>query len=125
MTTTVATLEDLTIYLYGLEKHGTPYIADSIKVYVSLPERIPFEIRDDSITHVCTGKERVFDLAIRYYRGLYKNPIDHWRTIAQFQEDPIIDPSIPLRSGRIITIPSPAFNDDVAYGDSLTDYPQT
>jgi hypothetical protein len=118
------TTDTSSIYLSGLERHGVPYSDELGRVFVSLPERLPFEELDESIMHVCKGEERLFDLAIIYYGGMYRNAVDLWPIIAQAQEDPIIDPSIPLAVGEVIMIPSISYIEMTAFGTPLTEYPR-
>ena len=112
------------VYLQGLERHGVPYMKDGGYVYLSLPERLPHQIRDDTSLHPCMGDETVLDLALSYFRGRYADPVKIAFAIAQFQETPILDMSVPLVKGRIIEIPSDDYLDEIAYGEALAETPQ-
>lgn len=115
----------LSLYLAGLARHSYAYkdVATG-KVYLALPERLPFQIRDDTDIYICKGGEYLANLAVSAYSNLFMFPIDLVSIIAQFQEEPIIDTSIPLSTRDIILFPSPEYIQEVAYGDSLTDYPK-
>uniref|UniRef100_A0A6H1Z9L9 Uncharacterized protein n=1 Tax=viral metagenome TaxID=1070528 RepID=A0A6H1Z9L9_9ZZZZ len=112
------------IYLQESEIHGVAYEADDGKLYVSLPERLPFDGGDDGIPHVCTGNENVLDICLAYFRGIYQDPVDKWWIVAQAQNDPVVDPLVPLRKGTILVIPSISYIEEVAGGDTLSDYPE-
>jgi len=114
------------INLHGLERHGEPYADEEDRVFVSLPERLPSMERDDSGIHVVQSEdgETLMDIAILYYKGLFRNPVDMWEVIAQFQEHTIVDPSVPLSRGTVLLIPSTEYISDVAFGDSLSEFPQ-
>lgn len=114
----------LGIYLQGLERHGVAYTDGEGRLFVSLPEHLPFEVRDDSGVHVCKGGETLLELAIGYYRDSYANPIDMVDVIAEFQENRIVDRSVPLEAGRIVLIPSTTYNEEIAFGEDLSEYPQ-
>ena len=116
--------ENLDIKLHGLLRHGSPYVSEyDGRVHLSLPERLPFVVRDDSRTHVAKGAENCFDLAKLYYNKDSKSA-DKAEIIAQFQEDPILDLSTPIQYGRVVIIPSEKYIQFIAYGDSLTEYPE-
>jgi len=112
------------IYLQESELHGVAYEADDGKLYVSLPERVPFDGGDDGIPHICTGNENLLDICLAYFRGVYQGPADKAWVVAQAQDEPVQDWLVPLPRGTILIIPSIAFNEEVASGDSLSEYPQ-
>lgn len=110
------------IYLQGTERHGLAYNAGDGKLYVSLPERVPYLGEDGAIPHICTGNENLLDISLAYFRGLYQDPVSKWWIIAQAQDDPVVDPLVPLKKGTILMIPSISFIEEVAEGDSLSEY---
>jgi hypothetical protein len=115
--------ERLGILSTGLDRHSSYYDEGGI-LYQTVAERLPSEMRTDTITHICKGGEYLIDLACRYYARYTKDPVDFYMIIAQFQEDPIIDPLAPLETGQIIHIPSMEFINEVAFGESLEEDPE-
>lgn len=115
--------ERLGIVSSGLDRHSTFYDEGGI-LYQTVPERLPSELREDSITHICSGGEYLVDLACKYYGKYINDPVDYYIIIAQFQEYPIQDPLAPLEEGQIIMIPSIQYINDVAFGDSLEEDPE-
>ncbi len=72
-----------------------------------LTEREPYRYRalPDSRQHVVKEGESLFSLAGRYYASLAR-PAGLWWVIADFQPDPIHDPTIALEPGRTLVIAS-------------------
>ncbi len=72
-----------------------------------LTEREPyaFHTHPDTRTHVVAQGESLFDLAGRYFAPLPR-ACGFWWAIADFQQDPIIDPTLELELGRPLFIPS-------------------
>jgi len=72
-----------------------------------LTERTPFRFRplNDTQQHVVRWGESLWALAARHYAGLPR-PAGLWWVIADFQPDPIIDPTIQLQVGQVLFIPS-------------------
>lgn len=73
-----------------------------------LTEREPYRFRNfnDNIVHVVGEGDSLFNLAGRYYKGFTDRPAGLWWVIADFQPDPILDPTLALDIGREIVIPS-------------------
>lgn len=73
-----------------------------------LTDRVPFRYteRVDNFRHTVAASDSLFTLAGRYYKGFTKRPSGFWWVIADFQPDPILDPTLVLDEGRIIFIPS-------------------
>jgi hypothetical protein len=90
-------------------------------LYWGLPERLPHEDRDDTTVHTCHGGEFLWQLAQDYYGDVVGNAGDWADIIAQFQPNPIVDRSVPCRSGQEVLIPSLEYIEEVALGDSLMD----
>jgi hypothetical protein len=118
------TTDGLTVKLERLARHGYAYRNDDNEVHLTLPERLPHVLSDDTVTYVCNGTERLQDIAVKMYKGLMDSPIDAVEIIAQFQEDPIVDTSIPPVANRVLMLPSLGYIQEIAYGDSLTEYPE-
>jgi hypothetical protein len=74
---------------------------------LELTEREPFRFRtfDDNRTHVVREGDTLHSLAARYFSGLAR-PAGFWWVIADFQPDPIVDPTIALETGRVLVVPS-------------------
>ncbi len=72
-----------------------------------LTERAPYGFRahPDTRTHVVAQGESLFDLAGPYFAPLPR-ACGFWWAIADFQQDPIIDPTLELEVGRRLAIPS-------------------
>jgi hypothetical protein len=72
-----------------------------------LGDRVPFPYRDviDNIQHIVRTGDSLFNLPARHYTGMVR-PSGLWWIIADFQPDPIQDPTIRLTEGTIIVIPS-------------------
>lgn len=61
--------------------------------------------RPDNIEHVVAEGDTLFTLASRYFRE-QPRPAGLWWVIADFQADPIHDPTRKLARGRVLIIPS-------------------
>jgi hypothetical protein len=72
-----------------------------------LTERVPYTYREfsDNEVHVAGDNDTLWSLAGHYFRGL-PNPSRLWWIIADFQPQRIIDPTIKLRPGTVLAIPS-------------------
>jgi hypothetical protein len=112
------------VNLHGLERHGEVYVDDDGKVFLALPERLPFMDRDDTGIHIAQGDETLMDIATLHYKGAFKQPLDLVEVLAQFQEHTVVDFSIPLASGTVVLLPSMEYITDIAFGDSLLEFAQ-
>lgn len=72
-----------------------------------LTDRSPYAFRQfaDNRQHIAKEGDSLFTLAARYFKG-FPRPAGLWWVIADFQPDPIFDPTILLEPGRLIIIPS-------------------
>ena len=72
-----------------------------------LTEGEPYRFREhtDTRVHIVAQGDTLFDLAGRYFAALPRG-CGFWWVIADFQPDPIIDPTLELDSGRRLFIPS-------------------
>ena len=72
-----------------------------------LDEREPFRHRDepDNSFHVVVDGDTLWGLAHRYFSGM-RRPAGLWWIIAEYQPEPIVDPTIRLLVGETIIIPS-------------------
>lgn len=82
-----------------------------------LTEREPFRFREfpDNWQHRVVEGDTLWGLA-----GLYFAPLPRacgfWWAIADFQPDPIVDPTLGLELGRVLVIPSTRVLSDVILG---------
>lgn len=60
----------------------------------------------DTIRHTVRDGETLWGLAGRYYAD-FSRACGLWWIIADFQQDPIHDPTVALEAGRVLLIPSP------------------
>jgi hypothetical protein len=72
-----------------------------------LTDREPFRFRPlpDNRQHVVKEGETLFSLAGRYFAALPR-PAGLWWVIADFQPDPIHDPTLSLELGHVLLVPS-------------------
>lgn len=83
-----------------------------------LTEREPYRYREhaDNRFHVVAEGDTLFGLAGRYFAPLPR-ACGFWWAIADFQPDPIIDPTLQLELGRRIVIPSVRVLTDIILGE--------
>ena len=74
---------------------------------VYLTDRIPFRFVDfaDNTFHTVIEYDSLYHLAARYFKGIDR-PAGLWWVIADFQPQPIHDPTIKLLPGSTLIIPS-------------------
>lgn len=72
-----------------------------------LREREPLSYRDlpDNRVHVVAQGDTLWQLAGRYFAPLPR-ACGYWWMIADFQPDPIVDPTLELDIGRVLYVPS-------------------
>ncbi len=72
-----------------------------------LTDREPYEYHPhpDNRTHTIVQGDSLFHLAAAYFAPL-ERACGFWWVIADFQPEPIVDPTIQLEPGRIFHIPS-------------------
>lgn len=80
---------------------------DAEDTHLYLSEAVPYAYRDlpDNIQHNVKEGDTLFNLAGRYYVGMPR-PAGFWWAIAQFQPDPILDPTVKLSPGSVVVVPS-------------------
>ncbi len=83
-----------------------------------LTEREPYGFRGhaDTRVHVVAQGDTLFDLAGRYFAPLPR-ACGFWWVLADFQPDPIIDPTLELPVGRRLFVPSLRVVTDVILGE--------
>lgn len=84
-----------------------------------LTDREPYRYHDhtDNRVHTVVQGDSLFDLAGRYFASLPR-ACGFWWVIADFQPDPIVDPTLELETGRTMHIPSLRVLTDIILGDS-------
>jgi hypothetical protein len=72
-----------------------------------LTDRVPyrFRARADNRVHVVSQGDTLFTLAGRYFQPLIR-PAGYWWAIADYQSNPIHDPTIQLVPGSVVIVPS-------------------
>ena len=72
-----------------------------------LTDREPFRFRvfPDTRQHVVQQGDTLFSIAGRYFAPLPR-PAGLWWVIADFQPDPVHDPTLSLDPGRLLFVPS-------------------
>jgi len=88
-----------------------------------LTEREPYAYVDqsDNRIHVVAQGDTLFHLAGRYFAPLPR-ACGYWWVIADFQPDPIIDPTLELDLGRQLFVPSVRTLTDVILGEARRRY---
>ncbi len=83
-----------------------------------LSEREPYGFHEhaDTRRHVVREGETLFEIAGRYF-GSMPRGCGFWWAIADFQQDPIIDPTLALDAVRTLFIPSERVLTDVILGE--------
>mgnify|MGYP001164578696 CR=1 FL=1 len=83
-----------------------------------LTERHPYRYTDipDTIQYVVGEGDSLRALAVKYY-GALPRPERLWEVIADFQPDPIHDPTLKLDAGRLLFIPSLRTVTEVIYNE--------
>jgi hypothetical protein len=84
-----------------------------------LTEREPYRFRShtDNRVHVVVQGDTLWDLAGRYFAPLPR-ACGFWWAIADFQPDPIVDPTLVLEPSRRLFIPSLRVLTDVILGEA-------
>ncbi len=87
--------------------------------HLHLTEREPYRFRahTDNRVHVVVQGDTLWDLAGRYFAPLPR-ACGFWWAIADFQPDPIVDPTLALEPGRRLVIPSLRVLTDVVLGEA-------
>jgi hypothetical protein len=80
---------------------------DPVTGLLTLTDRDPYRFApfSDNIQHAVKSGDTLFSIANRYYAAMKQAP-QLWWVIADFQPEPILDPTIQLEIGRVLQIPS-------------------
>lgn len=68
-------------------------------------EPFRFVARSDNRQHIVQGGDTLWTLAAKYFAPVPR-PAGLWWVIADFQPAPILDPTLKLQEGTVLTIPS-------------------
>ena len=91
-------------------------------IYTELRPRLSFEDRDDVIMYEIQAGDTLFSIAQRAYsQGQSEDAAHFWWAIADFQPEPINDPTIALVPGEYLLIPSLDFIRLKLNGDAIED----
>jgi hypothetical protein len=90
---------------YSRHTFTRAYLDDDENLVLTEPEPYRFKALDDNQLHVVNDGDTVFTLAGKYFKGVSR-PAGLWWVIADFQPDPIHDPTLKLAAGSILVIPS-------------------
>lgn len=91
---------------YSRYKHCDIYRRpEDTVLFMDLRPRIEYIGGYDEILHKVVLGDTLHNLALRYYNGM-PNPASLWWAIADFQPEPINDPTVRLEPGTWLVIPS-------------------
>ncbi len=94
---------------------------DEGRLYLTEREPYGFVEHPDNREHVVVQGDTLFHLAGRFFAPLPR-ACGFWWVIADFQPDPIIDPTLELEVGRRLFVPSLRVLTDVILGDERRRY---
>lgn len=87
----------------------------SDRLKLSLRARLEYDQEDDDIVHEVAPGDTLWTLASQYFNGMpYANTL--WWAIADYQPEPILDPTVRLEPGTLVVIPSPTLVQDALSG---------
>ena len=86
---------------------------------LQLTDREPYRFRAhaDNRVHLAVQGDTFWDLAGRYFAPLPR-ACGYWWAVADFQPDPVVDPTLVLEPGRRVFIPSLRVLTDVIVGEA-------
>lgn len=80
-------------------------------------EPFRYQLLPDTREHVVREGDTLFNLAARYFEG-FDRPDGLWWVIADFQPDPIHDPTVALEVGRTVYVPTARVIDELVFSES-------
>lgn len=78
---------------------------DDDRLFLTDRVRFPYQNISDNRRVLVQAGDTLYTLASKYFRGLPR-PAGLWWIIADFQPQPIHDPTIQLAAGQVLVIPS-------------------
>ena len=77
--------------------------------FLVLPEREPFRFRaaDDNVYHRVGEGELLQDIAEKYYEHISDRACGLYWVLMDYQDPPIVDPTLALRPNSVIIVPGP------------------
>lgn len=84
--------------------------------WLSEAEPVRFEQRADNRYHVARDGDTWWGLAFRYLAE-YERAAGLWWIIADFQDPPVVDPTIAIPAGTLVAIPSGRFVQDRVFSN--------
>lgn len=89
-----------------------------------LDDRVPYRYRsrDDTVLHTAAEGESWATIAQKYYTGISSRACGLWWVIAEFQPQPVVDPTLAIAAGRVIHVPSPLVVQTDVLGVTVTEY---
>lgn len=90
---------------YSRYRHSSVFRSDKNELYIELRPRIDYAGGEDEILHKVVQGDTLHNLAARYLSAL-PAAANLWWAIADFQPEPINDPTVALTPGTWLVIPS-------------------
>lgn len=90
-------------------QYSTGFTDTDGRTFLTEPPRIAYEDSIENVVHVVQSGERLQDIAHRYFGDFGSDVFPAaglWYIVAQFQPTPIIDPTLRLKEGTRLYIPS-------------------
>lgn len=87
------------------------------RLYLTPRNPYRFRVLTDTVLHVVGDGDTLQALAARAYAGLPR-PAGLWWVIADFQPDPILDPTVQLGAGTTLFIPSLRVVQELVFSES-------
>lgn len=90
-----------------LSRHSFTRAITDLEGKLVLTDPVPFRFvdRSDNRTITVGDGDSIFSIAAREFRG-YPRPDGLWWIIADFQPEPIHDPTLRIEAGTVLVIPS-------------------
>lgn len=88
--------------------------------FLQLAEVEYYSGQEDDVFHIVSEGETLFSIAYRYYGGV-GDGVHNWWLIAEYQPEPIVDPTAKLNPGDILVIPSTRHLLDAIAGQTSSD----